>query len=1655
MTLAWVAAIVCAASAPAYAQSDSTSIGTTGAAAMDSSGAVVDSAAFALPIEMVQDTVETNELHLRRAAFEQVHGNYPAVIENLEQIDFATLPNFEEADRAAFLLANAYLQLGGDARFVPLAEQVTGWGVNTPYTAWIGYQLLVVQSRHSGETTEATARWASQAVDGDAAADALATGILLRSGDNQAAMQRIASADKSDETRILRDYLEAVALRAAGSDDTDALKKVAKTEPQTDLDRTLVGAALLHLSERTLEDGKYSEDWLRKVPPGSRYYSRARHMLGVMNIEKGDVEGGKQILRELLASDSTYADRNGVAIALAGQSLEARDWEAAYNTYDQTEREWQAQRQGLEQFHASGDVDALWDQWKANGPLSDVITLDALPAYLLSQQLADASTRIDESTTVEPPALPQPDAQWTLRWAIAPPAESSRDSVAESAQMLENARYEQERLQGQISRESERLGSQRTYFSYGGRQVDDELALLRERAALLDSITGSLGLTLAKLDHIRDESTRRVAERTKKILEDAAAQILWVRAMRHYYIGGPYRDREYSIPQNVPTPHELTREEIVLTEAIRAFAERMEAEAPGIIARSLDGVWGPQILDRAHRQNDEAAGYLAWARALRGSIDSTLVAKGSSIELRRLEDDLVRQTASVDSLQLAHRELRSRIGMAAVAAALERMDEEREAIDYGLATASYAMSVGLAGVDSTQSVDEIPDNPEAARWRKLSLVHLQQFLDRHPDSPSRAEVRFELADLMLIDARHEFTEKMARFVNARGGDTVTLPILDFAPALDVYQSILEEDPDYAHRDAVLFNAGMILVEGADPKAETYLTELVTQFPDSPLCQESYLRLGDMRFNEKSFTPAVELYGRATEGEDTGIRLIALFKMGWAYFNVDQFVNAADAFRQVLDLYASEEAASGEVDVANEAESYMIHSLARAGGADVFRDYFDRIGPRPYEMKLLLALGQHFRRFSLYGEAAEVDKLHIERDPHHPDALLSAQRMTDTYRRWDRKDDHRSAQRSYAAQFAPGSSWYEAQESDSVREAGTEFAKKNWTSLAVHHHTTALENGNDQDWSEALGLYETLLSHWPDDEKAPNYSLHAGESSAQLGEYEKALAHYGNAAATGTDSIPELALRQRVAVTDRWYETTRGAGSEATGDSSLARRVLTSGDELLTRYPQHDGGDDIRWRQGNLAYAHGWYERAADEFALMSRQYPNDERVPVGASLRADALFAIGDYETAGVAFEDAERAAERAGLDSLAQRARESIPVCYYRHAESAVAADSSDYGRHAALFESFAARFPDYEHAHSAQYRASLAYLNAGRAEDGVRALQTLIRNYPESEYVMDSYLTIARTWEESGESQRAADAYLDFSERYPEDENSDEAVLKAADLYASAGQSDRADEVRLEYVERFPGDTATGMEIMEDFARRDLAKVGAGVSISSLLAGGSSGADNSHLVDYLQRADTLQELASPELIAQVRFLQGEEAREAYDAVRITLPLKESIARKQQQLDRVLASYRQSAELGVTEWAHASAFRIGQVLVAFGDALVESERPSDLGEDDLIAYEDVLYGEGQVFFDRGEDVWSDMLRQSMEKDEQDDWTAQAKEALYGRLAQRFFYRAEVEYPTIAGIAPVRAAPPAPPIVDTNAAVSEDSTVPTDSVPSGNEGSEE
>jgi len=1558
------------------------------------------------------ESTTTARLALQRAAFEHARGDDAAVLAALAPLRLETGRASVDPDRAAFLFAHALLRLGQRDRFERFAANVSTWGSTSPFTRWI-----LSEARALG--SPAASRPAPDATAAIAASERLA------SGDAQAVLKLIPARHGVDALLL---HIRAEALELLGRDASAEWESLARPDSASALVEDLAGHAAIRLATLALARGADPRPALARVPPRSRYAARARHMAALATLERGDTAFGKIELEKLLVTDSTYAGRRDVLRTLGGLALDRGDWDRAWAFHLRADQDWQRARAALRERLTPAASAQLWDEWTRDRSLSGTLVLDGQSASSLTQRLVREAgdltiTPAGGEAPLELPAGARPSL-------VPPPSGDGWERVRRADRALFASRGTLVLVRDSLERERARLADERRYLLSGLADVHRESGSLAHRSHLLDSLQASMDPTAMRLMALRDAASLHFQRRAAAVLARCEAQERWIQAMDHLYLQGPDRERQAATPTAMKGPDVVLAQERELAQSLRFAVRRLRQDTPRRMAASYEQAWGPRFMDRASALAPSTRKQLAGARSLEHALDSSLAVSRTSRELERLAArtaGLDRETARLETAASA---LRADVAHDAVAEALAALEREREGLDYGLAASAWARAVRLSAADTLPVAARAirgrdADDPyaqagdsAASRDREEAIARTSVFLADHPDSPARGEMRFRLADLLVTQAQADFRLRMNGWLAAQAqGRHAPLPVVDHAQAVELYRRILAEDGTLPHRDAVLYNAGLLLADGGDPEAAVFFRRLLAEHPSSAYAQESSLRLGDLAFDAGRMDEGVSHYARAARGSDPTLTAIALYKTGWAQYNAGRFTPAADAFRGVLDLYAGEAGARVQADLEHEAEQYLVFSLAASGGAAVFERTFPAGRERPYERRVLRAMGQHFRRYGEFKDAAAADQLYLARWPADPAVLDVVGRLAESQHRAERPAEERATRLTWADRFAPGGDWARAQSSDSLRRAGEQFAHMAWRSEALEHHRLARTGGSREEWQAALRHYERLLTRWPEDSSRATFELHAGEASAELGDYPTAIAHYRRAAAQGGDSVASRAAWQVVAVTDRWYESTRppAAGRTAargTGRDSLARAFVTEAESLLARQPRHPKAADLVWRECQLALAHGWNAEAPVALARFARAFPGDPRAPLATHERAQALFRAGAFAEAGEAFEQSLAAAKRTGADSLVRRAEAALPVSAYRAAEAAVVADSTAHERHAEAFAAVAKRWPAYEFAPVAQYRAALAWLEAGRTADGVRALGVLAERWPSHALARESRVRSAQAWEAAGDLERAATAWVEFSQRHPADTEADEAWLRAADLCDSAGAVARADQLRAEYLKRWPKDEDAGLEILERLARHELAALPPGRPVGTLLASprGGSAASVPYLAQYMKRVAKTPAIASKPLLAEVRFRTAEETFELYRSARLTQPLPPSIAAKQRLLDSVLVRYRRTVDVGVPEWAHAATYRLGEALVGFGEALEKSERPADLTGDDLKAYENVLLEQAMTFHTQGESVWSELLASTREG-APDAWTTRTRTALWARLGDRFLFLAEGDFP--------------------------------------------
>lgn len=1588
----------------------------------------------ARPAVTAADTLHHAEVALARAVVLWRNGEARAAADLLAELDLSPSAAWPDADRAAFLLAVLERRLGRPQALREKVAAAIDPASASPYRRWLAH-LALWDAAAGGDVTDPQRRDIdSPSLPGEAV---LTAALLMETGRAAEAADLLARVEPDGAFAAPHLHLLAVACEQSGRDPRPAWRRLADLADAQGPAARLVATAQLRLAEAALVRGEPADDLLRRVAEGDPadtgpLAARARQALALTALARGDTAAALGHLDAALAGPLDGPSRRRALLergALRGARADLQGAEADFAAAD---ADWAREVGALAAWGGrarDAAVDSAWAAWTGDDAWELELRPDAGALLAALDALADAALDLRGRPDADPArrlaasdrdasvALPSPAGEGVSAGIAAThqptPAELDawrrlRDELARAESRRAASAWDADKLRRERDRRLD-------YLERGRRHAAAEADTLAAAGLRLERLRPRLAAALESLRGLQDEAVASIAARTRALGEDLRRNALYAQAVAHFHVAGPVDARRGAAATTAAA--DLLAQEIALSAQLERFGAAHAAKAPDLIARSLAEVWEPRL-------RDGYAGLLA-ARARQDSLAAAITADLAALTARARDDaaiaqaDLALAAAGAQASALADSLRTTRAAIAAQVAARARatLELEREGIDYHLADAAYWSAVHAALDPATEG-----QPGTFASLRGLAMARLDTFLSRHPRSAGLSEARFRLADLELFRAREAFEARIAGYLDGDAGAVTRAlaPLFDGGGAESLYEAILRDDPAFAHRDAVLFNLGMLRVDSGRADGLDLLAELVRDHPGAAGAQQAWLRLGDARFEARDYAGCLDPYEHAAAGSDPAHAAIALYRLGWARFATDAFAESGLAFGRLLDLESGAQA-----NLRDEAHDHLVQALLRAGGAAAFERHVERVGVRPWDRRTLAAMATQAARYSLDDEAIACDRLWLARYADEAGALDAAERLANGLERAGSSEEAVRSRLAQAPRFLPGSPWLAANDTTGLHERADRFARRAYEGAAAFEHRTARAGRDSTAWARALGHYESFLAHWPAAAEAPRLEYQAGEAARELGAHAQALAHFEAAARSDTAAFAVDAAWQAIAVRDAWYRSTLGPG-RAAGDDSLATALLRAGDAFLARHPGHAQAADLAWRQGQVAYAHGRDEEASRRLLGFSERHPDDANAPAAARLAGDAHYRRRDYVAAGSAYERAATLADRAGRRDLAGELAALVPRCAWEHAAAVAAADSAAGAAAAApLFQDLAARWPGHEQAPAALYRAGLGFAAAGDDQRAIAAWERIVDGAGGA-FARDASVRIAQAHESAGRAAAAARAWAGHSARHPDDEDAPAALLRAIDLSEAAVDTAGAEALRDDYLRRFPDDIATAFVIAHARARRELAQAAReGRPVTALAAEPGAGRKKAAAPPatavrrYLDLAADHPAQADAALLARIDFLCAEEAFAAYRGIRLTQPLPTSLATKNGALEKVVALYNRCVERGEPEPAHAAAHRIGEAVIHLGQALLDSERPAGLAGDDLAAYDEVLREQAWSFTVRGEDAWAQLLREARRGAGADPggWLARTERELWPRLAQRYVHRPELEYP----LAPVAA----------------------------------
>jgi tetratricopeptide (TPR) repeat protein len=902
-----------------------------------------------------------------------------------------------------------------------------------------------------------------------------------------------------------------------------------------------------------------------------------------------------------------------------------------------------------------------------------------------------------------------------------------------------------------------------------------------------------------------------------------------------------------------------------------------------------------------------------------------------------------------------------------------------------------AACVTDSGSDKPDSVPVVPASAHPATSeltradREKAIISYRDYLARYPDSPEYDSVTRRLADLLLEEATD--LQLAATSTPAASHQLEAQAKQAYAESIDHYEYLLQQDPLGPQSTAVLYQLARAYEEsGASQQALTTIDRLLAResATDAQLYSDTCFRQGELLFTQGDYLEAGNSYQLVVDlGASVPAYGQSLYKLGWSLFKQERYSEGLPVLFTFLDRKITPAATyQAQLQGLSPAEREQLadllrvisRSFAQLGGVNAVDRYFARNGARNYEQQVYLELAQWYIEQDQVSEAADTLQLIAQRKPREARAPRLLARAIELYREAGFQQRKLKVQAQLVRTYGLDSDFWNTH-SPADFPLVVQLLQSSLQELASTSHKQALKTGNAEDIVRAEQWYREYLASFGNETAAAEINFQLAELLYATGQYRQALDEYELAAwsRSAHEHAADAALGALHA-SDKILQDVDAAEQVALRD-----RATTNTLHFVADFPDHPAAPDLLAQSGTVLLEQQQYERAlnASEQALAASTDASPSLIQMAWSLRAQVMFARKDYPEAATAYREALQLAGRDDARRLALQ--EGLALSVYQRATQALS--RGDTRGALVLYQQAAKLAPTASIGSKAVYDAATALLAQESWAEAISWLQQFRRDYPNDPLQQEATRKLAYAYERGGDSSRAAKEYLRIGLDQTQTEALQrEALLRAAELFLQTGATAQAITTNERYVEQFPEPAAVAVKVMQQLA--DLAS--------------GNGADH-------RRQYWLQEIIKLDRTAgnsQTRMPAAEAALElaeehlaAFRLVQLVNPVQGNLARKIKAMKRALQAFEATTDYGITAVTTAASYHIASMYDELAQALLSSERPPGLTEQELTEYDLLLVQQAAPFEQQAIDIYTTIAQRS-DGDQNDPWIAKSAQQL-------------------------------------------------------------
>ncbi len=842
--------------------------------------------------------------------------------------------------------------------------------------------------------------------------------------------------------------------------------------------------------------------------------------------------------------------------------------------------------------------------------------------------------------------------------------------------------------------------------------------------------------------------------------------------------------------------------------------------------------------------------------------------------------------------------------------------------------------------------------------KSLPQLSLEQVSGRYEqalesaDAQTRAQVERRLADLKMLSGEQR---QLA----------ATAPTHHFDQAIASYTALLAAQPNNPDNDRVLYQLSKAYdMDGRTDEALATLDQLVTRYPHSTVIPEAQFRRAELLFARSRYRDAEQAYAAVVAGgADSSYAQNALYMLGWTQFKQNDYETALRSFARTLDRLWP---ADAERDALPRAERELVDDSLRVmslafsylEGPRSIVELSRELGERHYTAALYDNLGELYLTQKRYRDAADTWQAYVEANPTSRQSPAMFVKLIGAYEAGNFPDDVRAQKAAYVQRYGIHSSYWAAADETQREQLRVEL-KSYLTELAQYHHAQAQQmsqqlvaaqksaskgelkaveekgaapkptaDGIKTAYAQAADYYQQYIDTFPQSPEVGNMVFLLAESRYESGQYRAAIAAYEAVAYQYRDAkrgadAGYSAILAYDQLTPQLAETQRAELQELKIDSEL---------RFAATYPQDSRAVAVQAHAADTLFTLQRYDEASSAASKVAEWPGADAALRRSAWLIvAHSQFELKQYATAERGYREA--LALTPGGDKSRADLDERLAASVYRQAEAKLAA--GDRVAAANEFLRVGEVAPTSSIRVNAQYDAATQLMEAGDYSRVIGVLGDMRTRYPTHALSAGVAAKMAVAYRESGQPAAAAAELTRVANEESDPAARREALLTAAELYQQAGDSANAVARYSDFVQRYPQPLDPAQEARAQLAALSV-KLNQPVERDRWL---------NEIIAADAKAGAQRSERSRYLAAQAQDQLADVFYQRYVGTRLTLPLKESLARKRAAMQQALQAYGHSAGYGVQEFATKAAFHIGEIYAGFSRELMDSPRPPELDE--------------------------------------------------------------------------------------------------------------